>query len=108
MRPLPAALGHRGVFQTGQTDAEAEQFFGAQRERSAVAGVYGPAGVRAAALPSIFVRLGTQFYASFCGGTLRRLGTLGPAQTSEKLWDSIGANTICGGTQPSLAAALVL
>jgi len=37
-------------------DAEAEHFFWAQPKRITVACVYGPAGIRAAALPSIFVR----------------------------------------------------
>ena len=58
VRPLPAALGHRGVFRTGQTDAEAEQFFGPQRQRRSVASTHGPVGVRAATLSGVFVRLG--------------------------------------------------
>ena len=79
MRPLPEALGHRGVFQTGQTDLKAEQFFGPQRQRSALARVHGLAGVRAAALPGIFVSLGAQLHAALCGGALSGLGTARPA-----------------------------
>ena len=48
-------------------------------QRSALAGVHGPAGVRAAALPGIFVSLGAQLHAALCGGTLSGLGKARPA-----------------------------
>ncbi|MBK8090869.1 MAG: transposase [Verrucomicrobiaceae bacterium] len=85
---LPRPLGHQGVLQAGEADAQARRLFGSQRQRDSLAGVDGAAGVCAAALRRAHEPVGPQLHAALRGVERGDVGTARSAWRFTKLWDS--------------------
>src|SRR6266478_8392431 len=103
-RAVSLPLEHRGVLQGTQTDSATGRLSRAQRQRRALAGVDGPAGVSAVALLRLPQPVGPQLQPAFHAAALGAVAETGTAQPARTLWDSRRRRPLPGHARSGLFA----
>jgi hypothetical protein len=81
-------MGDGGIFQTSETNAEAQRRCRLLCQRPQVASMDGVVSLCAAEIPRIPERLGAYFHAPLCRDASRHVGTMRSPVDTQKLWES--------------------